>query len=111
MPLDLTTSTGNAGVAERLSWTFDLRTEADPHDRIWFALEGIDKFSEIGRDSSGGLLSSPSLTAGQHHVMVTFYSSLRRQGRARSARRNPFPNRGQSLCDNFYWLSRYYCRP
>ena len=30
MPLDLTALTANADVVERLSWTFDLRTEADP---------------------------------------------------------------------------------
>jgi hypothetical protein len=55
MPLDLTALTGNADVVERLSWTFDLRTEADPHDRVWFGIDGIENFLQIGRDSSGGL--------------------------------------------------------
>jgi hypothetical protein len=55
MPLDLTALTANADVVERMGWSFDLRVEAEPYDLVWFAIEGIEKFPEIGRDGSGGL--------------------------------------------------------
>jgi hypothetical protein len=57
MPLDLDTLRGNAEVSERLSWSFEFRIEDDPHEPVWFTVDGIKTIEGIGRDGAGGVFA------------------------------------------------------